>query len=97
LGVAAPLHDLRGVGGDDPRLDADDYAAAQGFAAQIRAAGAQGVVYPSVRGEGECVGLFFPDLALAPQQGRHLDYHWDGARVDMIRDAGSRQVYRVEV
>jgi len=44
---------------------------------------------------GECVGLFYPDLAAQPVQGRHLDYHWDGARVDLYRDAGSKEVFRV--
>jgi hypothetical protein len=28
-------------------------------------------------------------------QGRHLDYHWNGRRVDLYRDAGSGQVYRI--
>jgi hypothetical protein len=28
-------------------------------------------------------------------QGRHLDYQWDGTRVDLYRDAGSGAVYRV--
>jgi hypothetical protein len=27
---------------------------------------------------GQCVGLFYPDLAANAVQGRHLDYHWDG-------------------
>ena len=44
---------------------------------------------------GECVGLFFPDTAGHVVQGRHLDYHWDGQRVDLYRDAGSGEVYRV--
>ncbi len=30
-----------------------------------------------------------------PVQGRHLDYHWDGTRVDLYRDAGSGEVFRV--
>jgi hypothetical protein len=41
------------------------------------------------------VGLFYPDLAHSPVQGRHLDYHWNGARVDYVRDAGSREVFAV--
>jgi hypothetical protein len=44
---------------------------------------------------GECVGLFYPDLAANPVQGRHLDYHWDGARVDFYRDAGAAKVFRI--
>ncbi len=44
---------------------------------------------------GECAGLFYPDRVSLPTQGRHLDYHWDGVRVDLYRDVASRQVYRV--
>lgn len=97
LAVSARLHDLRG--GEPayaPVLDPDDYRAGQALGLQLRAAGADGVVYPSVRCPGgECVGLFHPDLARRPRQGRHLDYHWDGERVDMYRDAGSGRVYRI--
>ena len=40
-------------------------------------------------------GLFYPDLAQAPVQGRHLDYHWDGNTVDLVRDTTDGTVYRV--
>lgn len=93
--VDAELADVRVLETDTPVLDPDDYSAAQAFAAAHRTVSGQGVVYPSVRGDGECVGLFYPDLARAPRQGRHLDYHWDGARVDLVRDAGSGEVFRV--
>jgi hypothetical protein len=97
LDVEARLHDLRGR---DPRhsaaLDPDDYTASQALGAQLRIAGSDGLVYPSVRREGgECVGLFYPDRASNPIQGRYLNYHWDGARVDLIRDFGSGQVFRL--
>jgi hypothetical protein len=97
LDVKARLHDLRG---GDPAysavLDPDDYSASQRLGAQLRAAGSDGVVYPSVRYKGgDCAGLLYPDCAANPQQGRHLDYHWDGTRVDLYREAGTGQVYRV--
>jgi hypothetical protein len=97
LDVKARLHDLRG---GDPAysavLDPDDYSQSQALGARLRAAGSDGVVYPSVRYEGgDCVGLLYPDCAANPQQGRHLDYHWDGTRVDLYREAGTGQVYRV--
>lgn len=97
LDIAAEAHDLRG--GDpawDPALDPDDYAEAQALGAAMRRAGSEGIVYPSRRDPGgECVGLFYPDAASNAVQGRHLDYHWDGSRVDLYRDAGNGDVYRV--
>jgi len=96
LTVSANLHDLRGIELDNPALDAGGYAASQRLAAALKAAGADGLVYPSIRHlGGECVGLFYPDCASEPVQGRHLDYHWDGTRVDLVRDAGTGAVFRV--
>lgn len=96
MDVEAVLHDLRGLSADDPVLAPDDYAAGQALGAALRASGSDGLVYPSVRHPGgACVGLFYPDLATLPTQGRHLDYRWDGARVDFYRDAGAKQVFRV--
>lgn len=96
LTVAAGLHDLRGEDDGGEALAPDDYAAGQRLAAGLRAAGADGLVYPSVRHRGgECVALFYPDGASAPLQGRHLDYHWDGGRVDLVRDAGTGAVFRL--
>jgi hypothetical protein len=99
LDVEGRLHDLR-----DGRLEfsdllaPDDYAAAQTLAAGLRASGSEGVVYPSVRDlDGECVGLFYPDLASNLLQGRHLDYHWDGRRVDFVREVSTPpRVFRVQ-
>ncbi|MCA0922935.1 RES family NAD+ phosphorylase [Pseudooceanicola nanhaiensis] len=93
LRVGADLHDIRGSG--DTALLGEDYAAPQALAAVLRGHGADGILYPSVRGEGACVGLFYPDLAHDPRQGRHLDYHWNGDRVDMIRDTASGDIFRL--
>ncbi|MDJ0608377.1 MAG: RES family NAD+ phosphorylase [Kiloniellales bacterium] len=97
LEVSAELHDLRiDAAAHAAALDPDDYAAAQAMGARLRADGSEGIVYPSVRcAGGECAGLFYPDLAASPVQGRHLDYHWDGERVDLYRDIGSGEVYRI--
>lgn len=94
LEVDASLHDLRDLKPSE-LLDPVDYEPAQSFGAALRAKGSDGVVYPSVRSKGDCVGLFYPDLARSPVQGRHLDYHWDGDRVDLVRDATDGTVYRV--
>jgi len=97
LAVGADLHDLRAASGDLAAvLDPGSYTAAQSLAANLRRAGSDGVVYRSVRDpDGQCVALFYPDLAASPVQGRHLDYHWDGQRVDLVRNAGSGEVFRV--
>jgi len=68
-------------------LAPDSYGAAQVYAAEIRAAGANGVAYPSVRHEGgQCIGAFRPRAVGIPHQERHLKYRWDGARVDRYFD-----------
>lgn len=94
LEIAGDLHDLRTIEASE-LLDPDTYGPAQAFGDMLRAAQGQGVVYPSVRGDGECAGLFYPDLARPPAQGRHLDYHWNGTVVDLVRDATDGTVYRV--
>lgn len=97
LSVRADLHDLRSDrSGHQDVLAPDTYVASQSLAASLRAAGSDGIVYPSVRHVGgECVGLFYPDCASNPIQGRHLAYHWDGQRLDLVRDAGTGEVFRV--
>ncbi len=97
LSVSADLHDLRRADtAASEALDPDSHVASQGLAMTLRGAGSDGIVYPSSRHPGgQCAGLFYPDGASGPVQGRHLDYHWDGARVDLVRDAGSGEVFRV--
>lgn len=97
LTVQADLHDLRGDNNiAAPFLDPNHYEAAQQLGTSLRTADSDGIAYPSVRHDGgECVALFYPDCASSPIQGRHLDYHWDGKRVDLVRDAGSGAVFRV--
>jgi RES domain-containing protein len=97
MDIDALLHDLRG---GDPAwaevLDPDSHGAAQALGAQLRAGGAEGLAYPSRRNpDGQCAGLFYPDRASLPVQARHLDYHWNGTRVDFYRDAGGGGVYSV--
>jgi RES domain len=97
LDIDGRLHDLRGnEPGYAGALESDDYGEAQALGEQLRGSASDGIVYPSVRGpSGECVGLFYPDLAFNPRQGRHLDYHWDGTRVDLFREPGTGSVYRI--
>ena len=97
LSVDAELHDLREtLPADHAALDPDSYEASQDLARTLKTGGSNGVVYPSVRHSGGgCVGLFYPDCASDAVQGRHLDYHWDGARVDLVRHAGTGAVFRL--
>jgi RES domain len=97
LNIDARLHDLRKPDADQLQaLDPDNYAVSQVLVAQLRAASSDGVVYPSARHKGgECVGLFYPDLATDAVQGRHLDYHWDGTRVDLYRNPSNGHVFRI--
>ncbi len=97
LDIAARLHDLLGSRPEFAAvLRPDDYAASQALGAALRAAGSDGVVYPSVRHVGgQCAGLFYPDRASQPVQGRHLDYHWNGERVDLYRDLSAGRIYRI--
>jgi RES domain len=96
--VESSLHDLRGGNPRwTPALAKDSYAESQRMGRALHEVASEGVVYPSQRDDGgECAGLFFPDLASHLVQARHLDYHWDGTRVDLYRDAGSGQVFRVQ-
>lgn len=96
LDVDAELHRLDPVS-HAPLLMADSYVESQAFAVLAKRAGSNGLLYPSARlPEGQCVALFYPDCASNPVQGRHLEYHWNGDSVDMIKDCGSGQVFRLE-
>ena len=96
LDVDVPAHDLSDERAYADALRPNDYSESQRLAADLRAAGSDGVVYPSTRHRGgTCVALFYPDLARNAIQGRHLDYHWDGVRVDFYREVGG-DVYRIE-
>ncbi len=97
LDIDATLHDLFS---DDAATiglrHRDDYAAPQALGRDLRASGSDGVIWPSVRhAGGECAGLFWPDVAANPRQARHLDYHWDGNKVDLVREPANGTVWRV--
>lgn len=64
-------------------LDPDDWSAGQVLGQQLRRAGGDGILYPSVRWPaGRAVALFWPDLLTLPVvQARTLHYHWDGRRM----------------
>lgn len=91
------FHDLRR---GDPRwvryLDPDDYGPSQAFARRLRAAGSNGLVFPSVRDPGgSCLAAFWPDVVGLPKPGRLLAYHFDGEAIDLVRDESSRELLRI--
>lgn len=92
--VTASAWDLRG-GGHAACLDPDDWTAGQALGAAARAADADAIVYPSVRHkDGEACAVLRPDrVSLPVRQGRHLLYHWDGARMDRWFDYGRQRWY----
>lgn len=74
--------------------DPDDYAASQALGKSLRAGGSNGIVYRSVRCPGgECVAVFWPDLLAIPVQADHFDFHWDGARVDKVRNCRTSAIF----
>lgn len=75
--IDAELHDLRQ--GFEAEHAAGDYAAARALGAGLRAAGADGVVYRSVRHPGgQCAALFRPRGAARCVHAAILLYAWDG-------------------
>jgi hypothetical protein len=81
--LAASLHDIRPLRDTQPALyDPVHYGASQAFAADLRDAGSDGIVYHSVRhAGGECAAVFRPRLLADCRQERHLCYVWDGRRI----------------
>jgi hypothetical protein len=84
----ASFHDLRdGQAVWAAVLDPDDYTASRALGRRLRAAGSNGIVYPSVRrAAGQCVGAFRPKAVGLPIQARHLQYVWDGRRISRYFD-----------
>ena len=77
-------------------LKPDDYGPSQAFARSAKAEGSNGILYPSVRhAGGTCFSAFYPDVMEIPVQGRHISYHWDGSRIDLIKDVSASKVYSI--
>lgn len=83
--IAARAADVRGRTSTLPELydpDPAHYARSQQWAAAQRAAGADGIVYDSVRRKGgECVAIFRPRLIERCRVGDRLAYEWNGRAI----------------
>lgn len=92
-GVDRDLHDVNAV---PDVLNEADYAASHTEGRRLRDAGSDGLLWESVRMPGgRCIGPFWPDVIPIPTQGRHYCYHWNGARVDFVRQYDTGQVLAV--
>lgn len=90
------LTDITGEGFDH-LLDKDiaQYGVPQEFAAQQKANGSDGILYPSQRHEGgQCIAAFYPDVVGIPAQGDHFRYHWNGSKIDYVqKKSGDQAIY----
>lgn len=92
--VECGFHDVGSLGEAERArvLDPDDYAAGRALASALREAGSNGVHYPSVRNPGgACIGAFRPKAVGIPVQTRHLEYHWNGVRIDKYFDFETKE------
>lgn len=82
-GIDSVMHDIR-KGSWAGLLDPDPgkYTLPQALGAQLRDAGGNGIVYPSVRHpKGECIGAFWPNVMISPVEGKRIVLEWDGSRI----------------
>jgi RES domain-containing protein len=78
--VDAEVCDIRGARESHPELyDPESYAASQPFGEALRRAGANGIVYASVRRpSGTNLVVYRPSLLPPVIEGDHFDYRWTG-------------------
>ena len=78
--------DLREASRAEPRIvDPDDYAYPQSIGRTLRAEGAQGILYPSVRHTGgECLAAFRTTLLKNCLHAAYLEYNWNGQGIDAV-------------
>ena len=88
--------ELDDVTGRNDLLHPDDYAASQVFGGERRAAGSNGIIWPSVRYPGgKCIAAFWPDVVPVPTQGGHFAYHWNGNAVDYVKKLDTGEIVGV--
>lgn len=86
-GIDNDFEDVAAEAARDALLDPNDYTAARAYGRRVKDGGRNGVTYPSVRHAGGfCVGAFKPRAVGLPRQERHLQYRWNGRRVDRYFD-----------
>jgi len=89
---AAVFHDVRGNGPARARLhDPDSYVYSQQIARGLFDAGANGIVYDSVRHTGgTCLACFRPRLVKKVRVAAHYEYAWNGGKTPAVRRLAGR-------
>jgi hypothetical protein len=78
--------DLREASRSAPHIvDPDDYSHTQAIGRSLRAAGALGIVYPSVRYPGgECLAALRTGIVKNCLHAAYLEYHWNGQGIEAV-------------
>ena len=88
--------DLDDATGRADLLHPNEYDASQTFGVERRAAGSNGIIWPSIRyPDGQCIAVFWPDVIPIPIQGAHYAYHWNGGAVDYVKRLDDGVVWQV--
>ena len=74
------FHDIRDDETFADCLSPISHTASQGLAQQLLEAGSAGVLYPSVRGEGECIACFRPAMVGNVRPGGNYIFRWTGTK-----------------
>jgi hypothetical protein len=81
------LYDVRPSPECDACHDPESYLSGQNLSRKLRADGANGVIYRSVRHPGgECIACYRPKLVANVRQGAHFEYRWNGSRRPEIKE-----------
>jgi hypothetical protein len=88
---ATTFHDVRGGGRAWASLhDPDSYVDSQRMGRALLDAGANGIIYDSVRHPGgTCLACFRPRQVRHARVAAHYEYRWDGSRTPTIRRLAS--------
>jgi hypothetical protein len=85
--IDADFHDVRERPKYDPLYHETSYAAGQQLAAELLAAGSNGVLYSSVRRPPhKCIACFRPRLVARVRPAAHFEYVWSGTPEPAIRE-----------
>ena len=78
--------DLRQASKTESRIvDPDDYSHSQAIGRSLRANGAQGILYPSVRHPGgECLAALRTAIVKNCLHAAYLEYRWNGKGIDAV-------------